>query len=77
MCVGVNNLTELETMKKLIALILSSILITACSIKEPRLSFGKKCVEKDNQVVYSYVWLWDKKVGLTANEADCELIKKN
>ena len=64
-------------MKTLIALILSSILLSACSIKEPRLSFGKKCVEKDNQVVYSYVWIWDKQVGLTANEANCELIKKN
>jgi hypothetical protein len=64
-------------MNKIIILIVASLLITACSIKEPRLSFGKKCVEKDNQVVYSYVWIWDKMVGLTANEATCELIEKN
>jgi len=64
-------------MNKIIVLIVASLLITACSIKEPRLSFGKKCVEKDNQVVYSYVWIWDKMVGLTANEATCELIEKN
>ena len=63
-------------MNKIITLIVASLLITACSIKEPRLSFGKKCVEKENQVVYSYVWIWDKMVGLTANEATCELIKK-
>ena len=64
-------------MKTLLTILLASIILTACSIKEPRLSFGKKCVEKDNQVVYSYVWIWDKMVGLTANEATCELIEKN
>ena len=61
-------------MKTLLTLILSSILLTACSIKEPRLSFGKKCMVKDDKVVYSYVWVWDKQVGLTATEADCEYI---
>ena len=66
-----------ENMKTLITILFASVLLTACSIKEPRLSFGKKCLEKDNQVVYSYIWLWDKKVGLTANEANCELIKKD
>ena len=63
-------------MKKLITIIFAGVILTACSIKEPRLSFGKKCVEKDNQVVYSYVWLWDKNVGLTASEAVCELIEE-
>ena len=64
-------------MKTILSILIAGLLITACSIKEPRLSFGKKCVEKDNQVVYSYVWVWDKNVGLTANEATCELIEKN
>jgi len=64
-------------MKTLLTILLASVILTACNIKEPRLSFGKKCLEKDNQVVYSYIWLWDKKVGLTASEADCELIEKN
>ena len=63
-------------MKTILGILIAGLLITACSIKEPRLSFGKKCLEKDNQVVYSYIWLWDKKVGLTANEATCELIEK-
>jgi hypothetical protein len=61
-------------MKKFLVLLIVGLVISACSIKEPRISFGKKCVEKDNQVVYSYVWVWDKSVGLTANEANCELI---
>lgn len=61
-------------MKKIIMLFVASLLITACSIKEPRLSFGKKCMVKDDKVVYSYVWVWDKSVGLTATEADCEYI---
>ncbi len=64
-------------MKTLLTILLASVILTACSIKEPRLSFGQKCLEKDNQVVYSYIWLRDKKVGLTASEADCELIEKN
>ena len=63
-------------MKKILVLLFVSLIISACSIKEPRLSFGKKCLEKDNQVVYSYIWLWDKKVGLTANESVCNLIEK-
>jgi uncharacterized protein YcfL len=61
-------------MKKFIMLFVASLLITACSISEPRLSFGKKCMVKDDKVVYSYVWVWDKNVGLTATESDCEHI---
>ena len=63
-------------MKTILSILIAGLVLSACSIKEPRLSFGKKCVEKDNQVVYSYVWLWDKNVGLTASEAVCELIEE-
>ena len=63
-------------MNKIIITIIASLLLTACSIKEPRLSFGKKCVDKENQIVYSYVWLYDKQVGLKADNITCELIKK-
>ena len=37
----------------------SSIIIDAgCSIpKNPKVSFGKKCVDKQDSVVYSYVWV--------------------
>ena len=61
-------------MKTILSILIAGLLITACSIKEPRLSFVKKCMVKDDQVVYSYVWVWDKSVGLTATEADCEYI---
>ena len=63
-------------MNKIIITIIASLLLTACSIKEPRLSFGKKCVDKENQIVYSYVWLYDKNVGLKANEQECDKIAK-
>ena len=55
-------------MKKIISIIFLAGLLSACAINEPRVSFGKKCVEKDNNVVYSYVWLYDKEAGLNANE---------
>lgn len=61
-------------MKKIIILMVAGLLVTACSIKEPRLSFGKKCTVKDDKVVYSYVWLYDKKVGLPATKNDCNYI---
>ena len=59
-----------------ILIALTALLISACSIKEPRVTFGKKCVEKDNQIVYSYVWFYDKQVGLKADNITCTLIKK-
>ena len=65
------------SINKILLLIFLGIFITACSIKEPRLSFGKKCVEKDNQVVYSYVWVYDKKLGLKADKITCELLNDN
>ena len=51
------------------------ISLTACSIKEPRLSIGKKCVEKNDSVVYSYLWVYDKQNGLEANKDTCKKIK--
>jgi len=65
------------SINKILLLIFLGIFITACSVKEPRLSFGKKCVEKDNQVVYSYVWVYDKKLGLKADKITCELLSDN
>ena len=64
-------------MNKVLMIIGLGMLLSACAINEPRVSFGKKCVEKDNNVVYSYVWLYDKEAGLNANEKTCEKIKKN
>ena len=65
------------SINKILVLIITGLIVTACSVKEPRLSFGKKCVEKDNQVVYSYVWVYDKKSGLKADKITCELLSDN
>tara|TARA_B100001996_G_scaffold10234_1_gene8633 strand:- start:1208 stop:1444 length:237 start_codon:yes stop_codon:yes gene_type:complete len=67
-----------EKMKRIIKII-GTLLITAalagCSIpKNPKLTFGKKCVDKGENIVYSYVWLYDKESGLEANETTCEKI---
>ena len=45
--------------------------MTACSIKEPRLSFGKKCEVNGDKVTYSYVWLYDRNLGLPATKNQC------
>ena len=60
---------------KYIMVILSAIVLTACSIKEPRISVGKKCAVKEDKVVYSYVWLYDKEVGLPADKVSCAAMK--
>lgn len=48
-------------------------LLAGCSLpKEPKVSFGKKCSEtQDGQVVYSYVWVYDKSAGLKASKKTC------
>ena len=52
----------------IVIIIVVSLLIAGCSIpKNPKLSFGKKCVDKQENVVYSYVWLYNKEDGLQAN----------
>lgn len=59
-----------------IIIILTALLLTACSISEPRLSFGKKCTIKDDKIVYSYLWIYDKSAGIPANAITCELLDK-
>ena len=59
---------------KLVMVILSALVLTACSIKEPKVSFGKKCTVKEDKVVYSYMWLYDKSVGNPADKKTCELM---
>ena len=56
-----------------ILIILMSLILVAC-VQNPKLSFGKKCVEKGDQVHFSYVWIYDKNAGLVADEITCELI---
>ena len=57
---------------KYITIIILGLFLTACSITEPRVSFGKKCVEKSDKVVYSYIWVYDKEVGIPADEETCK-----
>ena len=42
----------------------------------PKVSFGKKCMVKDESVSYSYVWLYDKNTGLPASAEQCEALPK-
>ena len=52
-------------MKVLALLSLVIGLLAGCSIpKNPSISFGKKCAESDGQITYSYLWVYDKEVGL-------------
>ena len=54
------------------------LVLSACSIpKDPRITFGKKCVVKDETVAYSYVWIYSKELGLKADTKSCNQIKKN
>tara|TARA_B100001079_G_C15969669_1_gene322854 strand:+ start:106 stop:297 length:192 start_codon:yes stop_codon:yes gene_type:complete len=59
-----------------ILIVLTSIILMGCSVANPKVSFGKKCVDKGDQVHYSYVWVYDKNAGLVADEITCELIEK-
>ena len=61
---------------KTILIILTALLLTACSISEPRLSFGKKCTVKDDKIVYSYLWVYDKSAGVPADAITCKLLDK-
>ena len=61
-------------MNKLLIILMSLILVSCSNIQNPKLSFGKKCVEKGDQVHYSYLWIYDKDAGLVADEITCELI---
>ena len=57
--------------KKLVVILFATVLLTACSVKNPALNLGKKCLVKENQVVYSYVWLFDSEQGLKATKEQC------
>ena len=61
---------------KYIGIILTALLLTtACSVKNPKISLGKKCTVTGGEVVYSYVWIYDKHEGLQANVDNCRLIE--
>ena len=60
--------------KRLVAILFATVLLTACSVKNPALNLGKKCVVDGDQVVYSYVWLFDSESGLKATKEQCDQI---
>ena len=60
--------------KRLVVMLFATVLLTACSVKNPALNLGKKCVIDGDQVVYSYVWLFDSESGLKATKEQCEQI---
>ena len=63
-------------MKSIIILAIT-LLLTGCAIpSNPKLSFGKKCHVVGDDITYSYVWLFDKKTGLEATEAQCVHLPK-
>ena len=51
--------------------------MSACSINDPRLSFGKKCHVSEEDITYSYIWLYDKKTGLPATKDQCVVLDAN
>jgi|TARA_B100000424_G_scaffold188398_1_gene146487 hypothetical protein len=63
-------------MKNIAIITLAFLLVSACSVANPKLSFGKKCMVKGDSVSYSYIWLYDKKNGLPASEKQCEALPK-
>ena len=65
-------------MNKLILSLLAVLFLAGCSghIVPPAIEFGKKCIQKKDTVVYSYVWLHKKGTELSANAETCDLIKK-
>ena len=61
-------------LKKLVVILFATVLLTACSVKNPALNLGKKCLVKEDQVVYSYVWVFDSEQGLKATKEQCKQI---
>ena len=61
-------------MKNIIILLTALLLVGCLSIDNPKLSFGKKCTMNAHEVVYSYVWVYDKNKGLDANVENCAFI---
>ena len=59
-------------MKQILLILVVGLILTACS---KSLSFGKKCVVKDDKVVYSYVWIYNKESGLNADKEQCNEIE--
>jgi len=62
------------TMKKLMVILFATVLLTACSVKNPALDLGKRCMVKGDQIIYSYVWVYDTESGNKATKEICNQI---
>ena len=61
-------------MKNIVIMLTTLFLIGCANIENPKVAFGKKCTVQAHEVVYSYVWIFDKTKGLDANEENCAFI---
>ena len=63
-------------MRKFLSILFFGLFLSACSSVNDSVTFGKKCMVKDDKVVYSYIWLYNKTSGLSADTKQCEQIKE-
>ena len=56
---------------KLLSIIFLGLFLTACSTVNDAVTFGNKCVVYDDNVFYSYVWIYNKESGLNADKEQC------
>ena len=61
-------------MKNIVIMLATLFLVGCANIENPKLSWGKKCTMNAHEVVYSYLWIYDKNQGLEANTENCALI---
>ena len=61
-------------MKNIVIMLTTLFLVGCANIDNPKIAFGKKCTMDAHQVVYSYLWIYDKEQGLDANEENCAFI---
>ena len=61
-------------MKTIAIFFLSLFVLTACSVKNPALDLGKRCMQKGDQIVYSYLRVYDKEAGNKATKEMCDQI---
>ena len=54
---------------------LTTLFLVGCAnIENPKVVWGKKCTVQAHQVVYSYIWVYDKTKELDANKENCAFI---
>jgi len=61
-------------MKNIVIMLATLFLVGCANIENPKLSWGKKCTMNAHEVVYSYLWIYDKEQGLDANKENCAFI---